>query len=204
MDAEPRPTTTARGRSTKDRIIGAAAQLMFRQGVARTSIPDVLAEAKVSASQVYHYFGDKQGLVRAVIAHQVESSLDQQRPILDQLDTFEALEAWRDGAIRLQVARHCEGGCEIGSLAYELCDTDPVARADLEAAFDKWEAPIRRGLATMRERGTLRADTDTDELATAMLAAIQGGLLLTQIRRDITPFTAAVTAMIAHIRSFSA
>lgn len=40
------------------------------------------------------------------------------------------------------------------------------------------------GLCAMRERGTLRADADPDTLATATMACPQGGLLLTQSRRD--------------------
>jgi hypothetical protein len=36
----------------------------------------------------------------------------------------------------------------------------------------------------MRERGELRADADVDALADLTMAAIQGGLLLTQVRRD--------------------
>jgi AcrR family transcriptional regulator len=194
---------TARGRSTRDRIVRVAAELMFLRGVAGTSIPDVLEAAGVSASQVYHYFGDKQGLVRAVIAHQIEVALEHQRPILDCLDSFEALEMWRDGAITLQQARNCEGGCEIGSLACELVETDAVARADLVAAFDRWETPIRTGLRTMRRRGELSRDADPAHLATAMLAAVQGGLLLTQVRRSTEPLYAAITAMIDYIRTFA-
>ncbi|MGI8333813.1 TetR/AcrR family transcriptional regulator [Actinomadura scrupuli] len=194
---------TARGRSTRDRIVRAAAELMFLRGVAGTSIPDVLEAAGVSASQVYHYFGDKHGLVRAVIAHQIEVALEHQRPVLDRLDSFEALELWRDGVIAVQRARDCRGGCEIGSLAGELVETDAVARADLVAAFDRWETPIRTGLRAMQRRGELSADADPARLATAMLAAVQGGLLLTQVRRSTEPLYAAITAVIDHIRTFA-
>ncbi|GLY87751.1 transcriptional regulator [Actinoallomurus iriomotensis] len=176
---------------------------MFQKGVGGTSIPDVQEAAGVSASQIYHYFGDKQGLVRAVIAHQIDATLEKQRPVLDSLDSFEALEMWRDGAIAAQEARDCAGGCEIGSLAGELVETDPLAREDLVAAFNRWEAPIRTGLARMRERGELSADADPASLATAMLAAVQGGLLLTQIRRSTVPLYVTVTAVIEHIRSFA-
>ncbi|MFJ8613569.1 TetR/AcrR family transcriptional regulator [Streptomyces sp. NPDC093675] len=195
---------TAPGRRTRERIVEAAADLMFRKGVAGTSIPDVLHAAGVSASQVYHYFGDKRGLVSAVIDHQIEASLNSQRPVLDRLDSFEALHAWCDAAVAGQERRNCEGGCEIGSLASELVETDATLRADLVAAFERWEAPIREGLARMQQRGEISADADVRNLATAMLAAIQGGLLLTQIHRDPRPLRAATNAAIAHIESFAA
>ncbi|MGE2767193.1 TetR/AcrR family transcriptional regulator [Rhodococcus sp. 1.20] len=192
---------TAKGRATRARIISAAAELVFARGVAGTSIEDVQEHAGVSASQMYHYFTDKDDLVRAVIAHQTDGILAAQRPVLDELDTFDAFERWRDLLVDLQEQRHCVGGCPIGSIAAELSDSDPHARTDLVAGFERWEAPIRDGLARMRARGDLRPDTDTDALALALLAALQGGLLLTQTRRDTAPLRVALDTVLAHIRT---
>ncbi|MFC0509033.1 TetR/AcrR family transcriptional regulator [Micromonospora costi] len=202
--APPAPRITAAGRRTRDRIVRTAAELMFRKGVAGTSIPDVQQAAKVSASQIYHYFGDKSDLVRAVIRHQIERTLEGQRPLLDRLDSFEALRAWCDEAVEVQKRRNCEGGCEIGSLASELVETCELMRGELVAAFDRWEAPIREGLRRMRETGVLVADADVDHLATAMLAAVQGGLLLTQVRRSPEPLRAATDAAIGYVETFAA
>src|ERR1700710_2081800 len=141
---------TAKGLATRTRIISAAAELVFAHGVARTGIEDVQQQAGVSASQMYHYFADKDDLIRAVIAHQTDGILAAQRPVLDELDSFAALERWRDLLVDLQGQRHCVGGCPIGSIAAELADDDPLARGDLAAGFERWEAPIRDGLARMR------------------------------------------------------
>lgn len=195
---------TAKGLATRTRIISAAAELVFAHGVARTGIEDVQQQAGVSASQMYHYFTDKNDLIRAVIAHQTDGILAAQRPVLDELDTFAALERWRDLLIDMQEKRHCVGGCPIGSIAAELADDDPYARADLAAGFERWEAPIRAGLARMRARGDLRPDTDTDALALALLVALQGGLLLTQTRRNTAPLRAGLDTVLAHIRTHAA
>jgi AcrR family transcriptional regulator len=135
---------TAKGLATRTRIISAAAELVFAHGVARTGIEDVQQQAGVSASQMYHYFTDKNDLIRAVVAHQTDGILAAQRPVLDELDTFAALERWRDLLIDMQERRHCVGGCPIGSIAAELADDDPYARADLAAGFERWEAPQHR------------------------------------------------------------
>ncbi|WP_197676465.1 TetR/AcrR family transcriptional regulator [Nakamurella panacisegetis] len=192
---------TAKGLATRARIIDAAAELVFAHGVARTAIEDVQRQAGVSASQMYHYFADKSDLIRAVIGHQTEGILDAQRPVLDELDSFAALERWRDLLIDLQEQRHCVGGCPIGSIAAEIADQDPHSRADLAAGFERWEAPIRAGLARMRARGDLRPDTDTDTLALALLVALQGGLLLTQTRRNTLALRAGLDTVLAQIRT---
>ena len=194
-------TFTPKGLATRARIIAAAAELVFAHGVARTGIDDVQRRAGVSASQMYHYFTGKDDLIRAVIAHQTDGVLALQRPVLDELDSFAALERWRDLLVDLQEQRHCVGGCPIGSIAAEIADGDPHARADLVAGFARWEAPIRDGLARMRTRGDLRPDTDTDALALAMLAALQGGLLLTQTRRTTEPLRTSLDTVLAHIRT---
>jgi TetR/AcrR family transcriptional repressor of nem operon len=194
---------TRKGQATHDRIVAVAARLMYDRGVAGTSTEDVQTAARVSASQLYHYFGDKQSLVRAVIAHQTEAILDAQIPLLCDLDSIGALEAWRDFMVDLQRRGRC-GGCPIGRLASEWADHDPGARADLADGFARWEAAIRDGLATMRQRGELRADTDPAALALATLAVVQGGLLLTKTRRDTVALEVGLTAMIDHIRSYLA
>ena len=194
---------TRKGQVTRARIVVAAAELMFERGVAGTSTEDVHAAAGVSSSQLYHYFDDKQALVRAVIAHQTEAVLPAQQPLLGRLDSFEALRAWRDLIVELQTRRDCEGGCPSGSLAAELAEIDAAARADLVVGFARWEEAIRDGPAAMRERGELRPEAEPAELALATLAALQGGLLLTQVRRNPAPIATALDAASDHIRSFA-
>lgn len=183
--------------------MSAAAQLMFERGVASTSLGDVQKAASVSGSQLYHYFGDKGSLTRAVIAHQSEAVLAGQQPWLSQLDSFEGLWAWRDLLIDAQTKRGCRGGCEIGSLASELAASDPDARADLAATFTQWIGAIRDGLTAMQERGELASDADVDQLSTALLAAAEGGLLLAQTMRSVAPMRAAVDTVIDRIASLS-
>ncbi len=190
---------TRKGQATRARIVEAASELMFRKGVAGTSTEDVLAAAQVSNSQLYHYFADKTALVHAVIEHQADAIIDSQRPLLDELDSIAAFRQWRDMLVDVQRRAHCEGGCPLGSLASELAETDEAARTTLAASFERWEAPIRDGLRRMRDRGDLDDQTDVDRLALGTLAALQGGLLLTQARREVRPLEAALDLAIGQI-----
>lgn len=93
-------------------------------------------------------------------------------------------------------------GHAFGSLARELAESDPSARTDLAASFDRWEAPIGSGLTRVRERGELSERADVASLATAVLAAIQGGTLLSQVRRSSTAYRHAVSAVLDSIESY--
>jgi AcrR family transcriptional regulator len=194
---------TAKGRATRERILAAAAAEIYQRGVARTSLDEIKAAAGVSSSQLYHYFADKQQLVLAVIDHQTDAILAGQAPLIDHLDSLAALRAWRDRIVFLQRAQQCQGGCPLGTLAGELAETDPQARAGIAAGFDRWEGAIRSGLRAMHDRGELVPEADPERLSVALFAALQGGLGLTKVQRSTAPLEAALDAMLDHIESYS-
>jgi len=195
---------TPKGRATRDRIVAAAADLMFEQGAEGTSLQDVQQAARVSGSQMYHYFGDKASLVHAVITRQGETLLGRQQPWLSRIDSLQGIRAWRDYVVNTMRRRECRGGCQIGSLASELSDLDPAARSDLSAIFQRWISAIRDGLQAMQDRGDLRADADVPRLALALMAAAEGGLLLAKTLRDVAPLEAALDTVIDRIASLTA
>ena len=194
---------TRRGRETRQRILAAAAELMFENGVAETTLEDIRAAAGVSGSQVYHYFADKQALVRAVIDYQTDVVLDAQGAHLDRLDTLPGLRAWRDFLVDHQRRLGCRGGCPIGALGAEVAENDTAARLAAARGLRRWEGRIRDGFQAMHARGDLPAGTDPEDLALATLAALQGGLLLTQLQRETKPLEVALDAILDHIQSLT-
>ncbi|GAY14969.1 TetR/AcrR family transcriptional regulator [Mycobacterium sp. shizuoka-1] len=190
---------TAKGVATRDRIVAVAAGLMQERGVARTTIEDIQTAAGISSSQLYHYFADKDALVAAVIELQGRRVLDVQHLGLDRLTCVDDLWRWRDLVVGIRTAQNCVGGCPLGSLAADLSETDPLARALLARWFAEWERLLRDGLAAMAAAGQFIPGTDTDRLALALLAATQGGLLLSQVHRDTAALTAAMDTVITQI-----
>jgi TetR/AcrR family transcriptional repressor of nem operon len=69
--ATPPRRLTARGAATKARIVAAAASLVYERGIAGTSLDDVMAATGTSKPQAYHYFADKDALLREVIKAQL-------------------------------------------------------------------------------------------------------------------------------------
>jgi AcrR family transcriptional regulator len=196
--------STRKGRATRDRIVAAAADLMYLHGVAGTSTPAVRDAAGVSSSQIYHYFADKEALVRAVVDYRSQTVVGEtHEPALAAIEGIDGLRAWRDMIVSLQQDAGCQGGCPLGSLGSELAELDHVARHDVAAGFSRWEAAIRACLQGMRDRGQLVPAADPGQLATAMLAALEGGLLLAQIERNTRPLAAALDVMITLTESLA-
>ena len=194
-------TLTPKGLATRDRIVAAAAELILEHGIESAKLEDIQAAAHVSASQLYHYFTDKSALILAVIEHQTDKVLGTQRVVLEGLDSFAALEEWREVIVDSIESMHCVGGCPLGSLVGSLAESDPIARTALANSFARWQELLTSGLETMRDRGELRPDIDADALAVGILASVQGGLLRSQTRRDSTSVRTAVDISIAYLRT---
>jgi TetR/AcrR family transcriptional regulator, transcriptional repressor for nem operon len=185
---------------TRERIVEAASELIGERGVAETSLDDVIERADASKSQLYHYFEDRAALLRAVVVRNTASVLGSLGPV----DSWKAIRSWFHALVELQVERHARGGCPIGSLVPQLAETDEQARLTLAASFTRWEAHLRDGLRSMQAHGKLDRRADPDQLATATMAAIQGGLLLTQTRRDARQLAIALDAAYTNLRAHTA
>jgi AcrR family transcriptional regulator len=181
MAAQP---VTEQGRQTRQRIVVAAADVVAEKGAVGASLDEVGARAAASRSQLYHYFDDKIDLLRAVAEATNDAVLDGQQTLFDGLSTWAGFQRWTDALVELQLQRVGRGGCPIANLVAQLGEHDDKTRAVLASGFDRWEANIRAGLATMVSSGELRPDTNVDWLAASTLASVQGGLMLTQARRD--------------------
>ncbi|WP_026911795.1 TetR/AcrR family transcriptional regulator [Patulibacter minatonensis] len=196
MPSEP---TTARGRATRERIVLAAAGLVAERGVAGMSLDDVCAQAPASKSQLYHYFDGRDDLQQAVAETTCGTVMDVQADVLGGFDTLDGAERYLDALVALQEQRGARGGCPIGSLAGQLAEHHEGSRLALADGFDRWETGFRVGLQAMADRGDLRAGTEVATVATQVLAAVQGGLLLTQVRRDARQVRIAMDGALAQI-----
>jgi AcrR family transcriptional regulator len=194
---------TRRGSATRDRIVRAAATSMYTKGVNGTTLDDVRTASGTSKSQLYRHFVDKESLVQEVISLRAHEVLARQRQRLERLDSIRGLELWRDDLVRRNALRSGAYGCELGSLAGELADQDEAARASLNDHFTTWQGLLSAGLTRMIQTGVLRRDADPEVLATGLMAALQGGYLLAQTARDVTPMKVALDMALAHVASFA-
>ncbi|MEJ5869167.1 TetR family transcriptional regulator C-terminal domain-containing protein [Pseudokineococcus sp. 5B2Z-1] len=183
---------TEKGRATRQRIVEATALRILDAGVDGTSLDDVRATTLTSKSQLFHYFpGGKAELVRAVAQWEGEQLLAAQEPHLSDLSTWESWEAWRRGleAYYLGLGRWA---CPIGSLTAQMAATDAETAAFLRTAWTTWRTRLAAGVRRMQAAGSIDPAADPDRLATSVLAAIQGGLLLSQPERASWPLEAAL------------
>ncbi len=194
---------TAKGRAMRDRIIETAGELIFASGAQLTTLDHVKAAAGASKSQLYHYFSDKDALVQGVIDFQGDRVIEAQQPELGAIDSIKSLKRWRNKLVQLCDAFGVNGGCPMGSLASELsCHSENHRRA-LAAHFDHWAALIEEGLQRMQANSQLGPALNPKTLSTALLTAIEGGLLFAKLQRSSTAMATALDEIIRLIEANS-
>jgi TetR/AcrR family transcriptional repressor of nem operon len=126
---------TALGAATRDRIVQAAADLMYVKGVHATTLDDVRAATGTSKSQLYRHFPDEDSLVHAVTALRGDQIMTRETQRLGRFNSSNGLVRWRNALIQANALQNGAFGCALGSMASELSDQDEQARALLADLF---------------------------------------------------------------------
>ncbi|WP_326822391.1 TetR/AcrR family transcriptional regulator [Streptosporangium sp. NBC_01756] len=193
---------TRKGAATRARIVDAAAELISVKGAAQTCLDDIRAATGTSKSQLFHYFPEgKAQLLLAVARLQAEQVLQDQRPLLEKLDSWEAWEEWRQLVLDLYAAKL--EYCPLTALTGSFPKNDPAIRALISDLFERWQAYLAHGIELMRAHGALDAAADPRRLAMAILAAVQGGVAMGRATGSLQALDVALEVALDHLRTFA-
>jgi AcrR family transcriptional regulator len=188
---------TERGRLTRQRIIEATGEQILASGIGGTTLDTVRAATLTSKSQLFHYFpGGKAELVREVAAWEGRQLLEAQEPEIHDLGSWESWERWRRMLVEYYIARG-RWACPIGSLATQAATTDSELARDIATTMRDWREQLADGVRRMKAAGSVDSSADSQRIATVILAAIQGGLVLSQPERSAWPLEAALDNALA-------
>ncbi len=168
--------SVSRGQDKRQRLIGAACQTFYENGVERTTLADIAAAAGIPLGNVYYYFKTKNDLIQAVI----EARLDEARAMLAGVEAAHDSPRGRlkalFGALAEQSELIARYGCPQGSLCTELdkLPDGPGLAAELMRLPVDWAE---------RQFGAL-GRADARDLAVEVIARYQGSALLASTLRD--------------------
>ena len=91
----------ADGRRTRTLLMDAAEELFATHGVEGVSIRSVNAAAGLAPASVHYHFGDRDGLVRAVITRRGDQMIRRQAELLDVVERLEPHPTGRDAVLLL-------------------------------------------------------------------------------------------------------
>ncbi|ADB54087.1 TetR/AcrR family transcriptional regulator [Conexibacter woesei] len=167
---------------SRDRMVRSAALLLRERGYAGTGFRDVIAHSEAPWGSIYHHFpGGKAQLAEEAVGYagDVVTRLIEQSPPDDPVATLRAfVTIWKQG---LETSGY-RAGCPVLAVATEAPDDLPALTDAAAAAFARWEEALA---ASLRRAGVPRARAR--RLATIVVAAIEGAVVLSRARRDTRP-----------------
>ena len=181
-------------------MIDAALDLFHQQGVNATSIDQVLARTRTGKGQFSHYFGTKEGLVHAVLGHLHEVIERGETPTGYDVNTWKDLDGWFDQYISYQRSVGCARSCPIGTIGADVGGA-PLLRGDVRLFLQWSQGRLARFFAERKAAGELVPSADPEALADFCIAVMQGGMLLTKMKRDTDMFEGAAAQARAYLRS---
>jgi AcrR family transcriptional regulator len=165
-----------RGRDKRQRLVDGARELVYQQGLERTTLADVAQVADVPPGNVYYYFKTKDALVDAAI----DAHVQEIETMLASLERHRTPRARLKALIRAFIDQRdlaAERGCPHGSLCQELDKRDD----ELQRATRRL---IEIPLMWAQNQFSLMGRRDAADLAVALISAYQGVSLLANTLRD--------------------
>ncbi|WP_282794318.1 TetR/AcrR family transcriptional regulator [Streptomyces sp. CC224B] len=179
--------------STPERLIESTRELLWERGYVGTSPKAIQQHAGAGQGSMYHHFSGKPDLALAAIRRTAEEMRATAEAVLGGDGS-----AYERVAAYLLRERDVLRGCPVGRLTM---DPDVVASEALRAPVTETLEWLRERLAGIvqegLDHGEFAPSLDADEIASTIVATVQGGYVLARSTGSPTAFDAGVRGLLA-------
>ncbi|TDD91383.1 TetR/AcrR family transcriptional regulator [Actinomadura darangshiensis] len=186
-------------RDTRTRLLEASAQLFREQGYTGTGLKQITAAGEAPWGSLYHFFpGGKEQLGAAAVRH----SGDRYLRLFDlvfaraEQDTVQSVRDFFQLSVEALRKSDWGDGCPIATVALEVAGTSEPLRHACAEVFASWEAAIARRLTAAGI-----AAEQAGDLATYVLSAFEGALVLSRTAHDVRPLNVTADIVAETLRA---
>ncbi len=184
-----------KGERTRDHILGEASRLIQLRGFSATSVGEILSAAGVHKGSLYFHFRDKGEIGREVIRKAADRFMAFVDGSLTGATPRIALENFLAAALNHHRNAGFVGGCLFGNTALESSDSAPEMAALVDEVFVAWTDRISRVIADGQQAGDFRDDIAAHDLAQQVVATLEGGIMLSRLRKKAAPLEACIETL---------
>jgi TetR/AcrR family transcriptional regulator, transcriptional repressor for nem operon len=170
---------------TRQFIIGMAAPIFNKKGVAGTSISDIMEATKLAKGGIYGNFATKEEISMEAFDYMMEAVVARMQELTapkksskDKL--FAILEFYRTYPHKPVIS----GGCPILNFGAEADDTNPVLRKKVKGAIHYFQESVEKLVHRGINYGEFSRQWDARVFAIKMFSMIEGGILISRIHGD--------------------
>lgn len=175
--------------SSRERILDAGLNVMFRKGYIGSGVRDIVAEAAVPQGSFTNHFRSKEAFAREVLDRYFERTQGVIAQALEDktLSPRERLRRYLDLITTRLAAGQFSRGCLIGDFSLEAVGHSEGLRERLVEIFAQWRAPFAACIAEAQAAGEIAATFPAQELAEFLLASWEGAILRMKVARSAEP-----------------
>jgi AcrR family transcriptional regulator len=199
----PKFIAVSKGEQTKGKIIQQAAELFNQQGYAGSSMSDIMRVTGLKKGGIYNHFQSKDELALqafdyaiACIQEHYRMALQGKRHAIDRLQAI--VNAFGSYAENPPI----KGGCPILNTAIESDDAHPALRDRAQQAMDSWRNMICGILKSGIKKGEVYPDVDADEIATIVIATVEGAVMMSKLYGDAIHLTRALNYLNQYLENY--
>jgi TetR/AcrR family transcriptional regulator, transcriptional repressor for nem operon len=192
-----------KGDLTRRRIIAQAAPLFNARGFEGCSMHDVMEATGLEKGGLYRHFADKEELAVEVFHYSLDQAI---KTRTDGLDHIPGARAKLEYIIRrfVDLPSPVPGGCPLLNTAVDADDGNPILRNAAREAFAGWQQRLSRIVGKGIRNGEFRSDANPRQLATSIIATLEGALVLSRIEGTRRPLQHAQASLLLLLRMFAA
>jgi TetR/AcrR family transcriptional repressor of nem operon len=199
--SQRRGATSRNPERTRELLLQAAFQEMYRSGYRSADLDAILAAAGVTKGALYYHFDDKEALGYAVLDEVMASDLHQKwvQPLRNAEDPIDALvRIVQSESLKREDVRR---GCPLLNLSQEMSGLDEGFRRRTARLFRNWHDAVAGALREGQKRGLVRNDIDANETATFLIATFEGYVVLTKNSQDARMMRSGQRRVSGHLES---
>jgi AcrR family transcriptional regulator len=191
---------------TRERLLQAAFQQVYRYGFQSAGIDTILAATNVTKGALYYHFESKEALGHAIVDEIVAKLVrDSWLLPLERSKDKDPIDALI-GIVQAIPTRPSDvrGGCPLVNLAQEMSRLDEQFRKRLERLFLAWQEGVATLLRKGQARGTVRGDLNADEAASFLVAMVEGYEVLAKNAQDVKVWEVGIRNIVGWLKSLRA
>ena len=198
------PTDKSKGERTREQVIVQAAALFNQLGYANASMSDIMHATGLKKGGIYRHFENKQALALAAFDYSVEELGKRFRQALEgKTHAVDRLQAVIGVYARIPVDPPVPGGCPVLNAAIESDDSDPVIKARVSQVMRDWHAYLRKLVREGQQCQELRESVDADQVATLLIASLEGAIMLSKLQGSPAPMTRVAGYLLGLVRDLA-
>lgn len=163
----------------RQHVLQQAMALFSTKGYAKTTMQELVTATELHPGSLYAAFGNKRGLLTAVVDHYIDGKRQKRRACLAAPDALAGIAAYLDQVVDDTLS----GTCLLVRTLMELAEQDPDLQQQIQGNYQEVAADLRASLARAQQQGLLAPDADLARLTTWLTVTLQGLITTAQCNR---------------------